>query len=61
MVAIGRLIEIEWEAMVDQDRFRYNDENGRIMVFPEERLLVRRSASGAEVREGGRHEIRPMY
>lgn len=60
-VATGRLVEIDLEAMADQDWLSYSYEDGRIMVLPEQLPLVRCSASGAKVHEGGRLEIRPKY
>lgn len=47
--------------MANQEWFPYDYECGKIMVIPEEPPLVRRSAGGAEVRDGGRSEIRPKY
>lgn len=54
-------MEIDWEAMAGHDWFRYNFKDDRIMVLPEEPSLIRCSASGVIMREGGRPEIRPKY
>lgn len=47
--------------MNDQVLFPYNYDEGRIIVLPGDPSLVSRSASGAEVREGGRPEAKPSF
>lgn len=59
--ALARLTEINWRAVKNLKRVLYNYDDGMIMVLPAEPLLVCRSASGAEVFEGGRREVRPTY
>lgn len=45
--------------MADQEWFPYNSDESKIMVLPAKSPLVHRSASGTEVREGGRPKVRP--
>lgn len=52
-------MEIDWEVMADQECFPYSYEDGKITVLPEKPPLVRRSASGSEVHEGGGLEVGP--
>lgn len=61
LVAIVQLTEIDLRAMEDQKWSPYNYDEGEIVVLPAESLLVRRSASGAEAREGWRPEVKPRY
>lgn len=61
LVAIARLVETNWRAMKYQEWFPYSYDAGKNMVLPAGPPLVRRSAGVAEVREGGRPEVRQRY
>lgn len=61
LVAIGRLTEIYWVVMADQDWCPYNHYDGKIIVFPAGPPSVGRSASGFKVRETGCPEISPKF
>lgn len=61
LVAIGRSMEIWWDALDDLEWFPCNYDEGKIMVLPSKLTLARRSASGDAVREGERPEAKPRY
>lgn len=61
LVAFAQLTEIDWRAKDDQVWIPSNHNNGRIVVLPAVPPMVLRSASGAEVRVGGRLEVRTKY
>lgn len=61
LTAIGRLMAIEWKALEDQMCVSYNYVGVKIMVLLTELPFVRRSASGAEVREGEQPDRKHKY
>lgn len=61
LVAIGRLTEFERDTLEDQEWFQCNYNERKIRVLPAEPPMVRRSASGVELREGGQSEVKLRY
>lgn len=57
----GRLTEIDWKAMENQELFPYNYEDCIFMVLSAERLAMRCSACGTEARKGGRSEVKLRF
>lgn len=61
VVAVARFTKSDWKAMVDQERFMFYYDERKIMLVSAKPPVVRHSASGAEVRDGGRLEVRTRY
>lgn len=61
LVAIWRLEDFEWGALEVQEWFPYKYVGEKITMLPKKLPLVRRSASCAKVREGGRLEVLLRY
>lgn len=64
MLALGtiwRLTEIESNVVDYQERIPYRSDKRMITALPAEPPFVRRSASGADVREGEKHVIWSSY
>lgn len=64
VLVLGAIVEMAdrgWKAMKGQEWYPYNYDKNKIMVLPEEPRLVRPGASGVEMCECGRPEVRPRY
>lgn len=61
IIAVARLLEINWCALDDQEWFSYNYLEGKNMARSAEPPMVCRSARGTEVREEGCAEVKPKY
>lgn len=61
LVAAGRLTEIGWYALKDQEWFPYSFDKGRVMMLLSKPSLVRCSARDAEVRECKEREVKQKY
>lgn len=59
--AVSRLSDISWYALRDQELFLYTNTDGNIVVLLIELFLLRRSASRADLREGGHAEAMPRH
>lgn len=58
-VAVGRLTEIDWSAQEDQELLLYIFTDEKVVVLLAKLPMVRRSAGGALVWEGGQSEVKP--
>lgn len=57
-VAVRQLTKVDWDAPEDQERFPYSYAIWEIALILAEASLVRQSASGTKVREGGHGNLR---
>lgn len=59
--ALGRLTEIDREAVEDQELLSYKCSKGKVVPLPAELPSVHRSASGAKVGENNYAKVKPRY
>lgn len=61
LVAVGRLTKVDWDALGNQEWFRYKYDESKTVVLSPKLPMMRRSSRGVEVRGGRELVVKPKY